>query len=64
MKQIYDEDTANEVYKEESAYYKWVNQKKNAILNIANSAKKQIEWDKIFPKVEHSDDWLLEAKTF
>ena len=35
-----------------------INEKKNAILRMTNPTKKQIEWSKLFPKMQRSDDYL------
>lgn len=48
-----------EVKREESAYSEWVKEKKNQILKITNTAKKQIEWSKLFTQTQLDDSYLL-----
>lgn len=56
--QIYDEDSANTVYAEERAYQEWVKDRKKYILNIRDTAKRQAEWNKLFPPYTQDDSYL------
>jgi len=62
--QIIDEDTVNTVNKENYAYTLWEREKKNKILAMSDSVKKQEVWRKYFPLVERSDEWMLSAQVF
>lgn len=53
-----DEDNYNYLYKEERGYQAWVREQKNRILSMTNTVKKQIEWNKLFPTMTRSDDYL------
>lgn len=59
MKQIFDENTANQVKAEEQAYSEWVYKQKNRILAMANEKRKQVEWNKLFTPVTKPDDSYL-----
>lgn len=54
-----DTDTLNLIHKEESQYYKWVNEEKNRILRMTNTERKQKEWSLLFPKMVHDDSYLM-----
>ena len=43
---------------EERQYQSWVKEKKNQILSMSNTVKKQVEWQKLFPPMTRSDDYL------
>jgi hypothetical protein len=51
-------ETLNEIAQEERIYQAWVRERKNQILALANTQKKQAEWNKLFPKVEMDDSYL------
>lgn len=53
-----DEDIINEVTAENRVYQSWVREKKNHILKIVDSVRKQKEWNELFPQVSSSDDYL------
>lgn len=53
-----DEDFYNGLAKEEQGYRAWVREQKNRILSMTNTVKKQVEWNKLFPTMQHSDDYL------
>lgn len=59
-----DEDTLTQIQNEERVYYTWERETKNRILAMANTEKKQKLWSKYFPRVEHDDRWMVEAKVF
>ena len=42
----------------------WEREKKNQILKLSDSNKKQALWNKLFPKVQTDDSWMLTAKVF
>lgn len=54
-----DEDNINTLYFEEKIYQKWVNEKKNQILNMTDTAKKQRAWNELFPPFVHDESYLL-----
>lgn len=53
-----DEDTINEVTAENKVYQSWVREKKNHILKIVDSVRKQREWNDLFPQVQSDDSYL------
>lgn len=55
MKQIHDENSANDVYAENKQEREEVNEKKNSILRMSNTKKKQEAWSELFPKLEVSN---------
>ena len=57
-------DTIQEMQREERAYTEWEREQKNRILAMSNLQKKQTAWNKLFPKMERSDDWMLSAVVF
>jgi hypothetical protein len=61
---IKDADDVNTVIAEDKIYTQWEREEKNRILAMSNVQRKQSAWNKLFPKVEGSDDWLLDAKVF
>jgi len=58
MQAIYDEDSANTVHFEEQPYRKWEREKKNQILSMTNTRRKQEEWSKLFPIMTLDDSYL------
>ncbi len=54
MPQPLDEDFANDLNKEDRAYTEWERAKKNEILNMVDTQKKQERWNKLFIKTEPS----------
>ena len=56
MKAVYDEDSANAVYREDQAQRTWEKERKNQILNMTNPQKKQVEWNKLFPHTTYSEE--------
>lgn len=58
-----DGDEINIRNQEDKAYYLWVKERKAAILSMSNSARKQKEWNKLFPKWV-PDDSYLEGNVF
>lgn len=48
----------NTLMKEERVYQSWVREKKNQILNMVDSRKKQAVWRQLFPEVTHDDSFL------
>lgn len=55
---IFDEASANEVKAEERVYETWVKDRKNAILAMSDTRKKQAEWQKLFPPYTQDDSFL------
>ncbi len=53
-----DEDIINEIDFEDEVYQKWVKERKNEILRMCSEVRKQAEWNKLFPSIEHSEDYL------
>lgn len=53
-----DEDFYNTLAKEERVYQSWVREHKNRILSMTNTVKKQMEWNRLFPTMTRSDDYL------
>lgn len=58
MKAIYDEDSANTFHFEEQSYKKWEREKKNQILSMTDTRRKQEEWSKVFPVMTLDDSYL------
>lgn len=58
-----DEDDCNTLVFEERAYQAWVRERKNVILNMTDSKRKQEAWNKLFPPFV-SDDSYLEGTIF
>jgi len=62
---MYDEDTINQINRENWKQFEWEMEMRNKILRIANTDRKQKEWNKYFGvRTEPDDSWLLEAKVF
>ena len=60
-----DIKTLMEVDSEARQYELWEQKKKNQILNMTDSKKKQESWNKLFgTKQELDDSWLEEAVVF
>mgnify|MGYP001004944361 CR=1 FL=1 len=57
-------DTIQQLNLEERAYNEWERTEKNRILAMSNPQKKQTAWNKLFPKMERSDEWMLSAVVF
>jgi hypothetical protein len=57
-------DNAKEIKAEERAYQAWEREQKNKILAMNNFDKKRTAWKLLFPQVEHSEDWMLQATMF
>ena len=57
-------DNTKEIKAEERAYQVWEREQKNRILAMNNFDKKRAAWKLLFPQVEHSDDWMLQANMF
>lgn len=57
-------DTIQEMQQEERAYTAWEREQKNHILAMSNPQKKQVAWNKLFPKMERDDSWILSAVVF
>lgn len=51
MKQIYDEDSANAVAKENQQQREWEQSERNRILRMSNPKRKQEAWSKLYPKL-------------
>lgn len=51
-----DYDTYNTIHREERGYQEWVRERKNQILAMTNTVKKQAEWNKLFPQVTYSEE--------
>lgn len=47
---MFDIDTYNQINKEESAYKKWEWSERNRILRMSNPKRKQVAWNKLYPK--------------
>lgn len=60
----FEPDSVKDIKAEEQAYRTWVKDKKNHILNMADSQKKQTAWSKLFPPFHSDDSWLEEAVIF
>lgn len=57
MKQIFDEDSANQASREDREQRNWEREQKNHILSSAlSSSIKQRRWDEIFPKPVYSKE--------
>jgi hypothetical protein len=56
--QVFDEDSVKDIKAEERAYTLWEREQKNRIFAMSNVQRKQAAWNKLFPQVEHSDDYL------
>lgn len=54
----YDEDSANTLVAEERAYKVWERERKNYILSLTDSVKKQKMWRELFPKWEQDETYL------
>lgn len=59
-----DIDTINEIHSEAKQYEVWEQKKKNQILNMTDSVKKQKRWNELFPRFTQDDSWLDEAVVF
>jgi hypothetical protein len=55
---IIDEDSVKDINNEERAYQTWVRERKNHILSMSDSRRKQEQWRNLFPQVVMSDDYL------
>lgn len=42
----------------------WEREQKNKILKMSNVQRKKEVWNKLFPKMKQSDDWMLTANVF
>ena len=51
--------TIQEMQQEERAYTVWERDQKNHILAMSNSQKKQVAWNKLFPKMERDDSYIF-----
>ena len=58
---LIDGDEINIRNKEEEAYYAWVRERKARILKMSNPARRQEEWNKLFPKWVPDDSYLEES---
>lgn len=56
---MYDEAYYNRSNAEERAYKVWERERKNYILSLTNTKRKQEEWSKLFPRGEQDDSYLL-----
>ena len=56
MSYLYDEDEANIYNSEVYAEVKWEREKKNEILAMADSQKKQVKWNQLFATPTYSDE--------
>lgn len=61
---MYDEDMINEQNRENYLYPQWEREQKNKILAMHDTKKKQTAWQRLFPRTESSDDWMLNANVF
>lgn len=61
---MYDEDMINVQNTESYQYSQWEREQKNKILAMHDTQKKQMAWQRMFPKMERSDDWMLIANVF
>lgn len=59
-----DINTLIEVDSEARQYQDWERGKKNEILNMTDSIKKQKRWNDLFPRSTQDDSWLEEAVVF
>jgi hypothetical protein len=59
-----DTETLMEVESEFRQYEIWKQKKKNQILNMTDSVKKQKRWNELFPRFTQDDSWLEEAVVF
>jgi len=50
-----DYDTLNTIHREERGYQEWVRERKNQILAMTNTVKKQEAWNKLFPPMPKGD---------
>lgn len=55
---LIDGDEINIRNKEERAYFAWVRERKAQILKMSNPARRQEEWNKLFPKWVQDDSYL------
>lgn len=53
-----DEDLINTIHKEDQAYYAWVRERKNQILSMVDTTKKQAAWRQLFTPNTMTDDYL------
>ena len=56
MKAIFDEASANEVYREDQAQRTAEREEKNRILAMSNVQKKQALWNRLFPQPTYSEE--------
>lgn len=54
MSYLYDEDAVNTHNSEVYAEAKWEREKKNEILAMTDSQKKQVKWNQLFTRMEPS----------
>jgi hypothetical protein len=59
-----DYDAMKDQQAEDKAYRAWERQQKNHILAMSDTQKKQTVWQRVFPKMEHGDEWMLSANVF
>lgn len=62
--QVFDEDSVKDIKAEERAYETWVKDRRNHILSMSDTVKKQGEWRKLYPQMESSEGWELSAIVF
>lgn len=53
-----DIDLINETIAEDKVYQSWVREKKNHILKIVDSVRKQKEWNELFTPMQSDDSYL------
>ena len=46
-----DIDTITQINAEERQYQQWLRDERNRILRITNTVRKQIEWNRVHPKI-------------
>lgn len=61
---VFDEDSVKDIKAEERQYELWQRDQKNRILKMANTQRKQEEWNKIFPPLSPPDDSYLEGNMY
>ena len=59
-----DIDTLIEVDSEARQYEQWEQKKKNQILNMTDSQKKQERWNELFPRMTHDDSYILNGEIY
>lgn len=59
-----DIDTLMQIKKEEVGYQDWLKEKKNQILAMTNTEKKQVQWSKMIGHTTPSDDNYLLGEIF